>query len=66
MNADGTDVRQLTDNGALDWDASWSPDGDRIAFVSDRYDYAEIFVMDADGTNTYSTGQQGFNPSFGG
>ncbi len=31
-----------------------------------RYFAREIFVMNADGTNTYSTGQQGFNPRFGG
>jgi hypothetical protein len=40
--------------------------GDRIAFASDRYGDWEIFVMNADGTNTYSTGQQGSSPSFGG
>jgi hypothetical protein len=40
--------------------------GDRIAFHSDRDGDSEIFVMNADGTNTYSTGQQGSSPSFGG
>ncbi len=55
-----------TRNDNEDWVGSWSPDGDRIAFASDRYGAREIFVMNADGTNTYSTGQQGFNPRFGG
>ena len=32
MNADGTGVVRLTDNGAGDWHPAWSPDGGRIAF----------------------------------
>ena len=30
---------------------SWSPDGSRLAFVSDRDGNSEIYVMDADGQN---------------
>jgi len=67
INADGTDLRQITDNDHGDWDPSWSPDGDHIAFTGRRGGpHMEIFVMEDDGTNTYSTGQQGFHPSFGG
>jgi Tol biopolymer transport system component len=51
MNADGTNVRQLTDNDSADGFPSWSPDGDRIAFESGRDGDWEIFVMNADGTN---------------
>ena len=50
MNADGTEVRQLTDNDDKDWVPSWSPGGDRIAFMSARGGDWEIFVMNADGT----------------
>ena len=32
MNADGSDVKRLTDNPAEDSAAAWSPDGQRIAF----------------------------------
>ena len=36
MNADGSDVVQLTDNDSNDGFPTWSPDGTRIAFNSDR------------------------------
>ena len=51
MNADGTNVRQLTNDNARDRYASWSPDGTQIAFHSDRDGDFEVFVMDADGAN---------------
>ena len=66
MNADGTQVRQLTDHDDWDWRPAWSPDGKHIAFASDRYGDDEIFVMNADGTDVYSTGQNGISPSWGG
>ena len=50
MNADGTGVRQLTDNDNWDWDPRWSPNGKKIVFRSDRDGDSEIFVMNADGT----------------
>ena len=49
MNADGTEIRQLTDN-VVDSAPEGSPDGELIAFVSDRDGDLEIFVMNADGT----------------
>ena len=47
MDADGGNTQKLTKNGRS-WRPSWSPDGERIAFVSDRGDF-EIYVMKADG-----------------
>jgi len=54
MNADGSNVRQLTYNGALDTEPTWSPDGEQIAYsgISEAGGAdQEIFVMNADGSN---------------
>lgn len=41
---------RLTDNAADDFQAAWSPDGSRMAFVSGREGNFEIYVMNADGS----------------
>ena len=54
MDADGQNKQRLTDNRNNDWEPSWSPDGQRIAFASDRkgdISNFDIYVMDADGGN---------------
>ena len=51
MNPDGTGLAQLTHNAASDFDPEWSPDGEKIAFQSDRELFSNIFVMDADGAD---------------
>ena len=50
MNADGTDITRLTDNPALDTSPAWSSDRTKIAFVSDRDAFPQIYVMNADGS----------------
>ena len=50
MNADGTGVARLTTSAGYDGMPVWSPDGQQIAFVSDRDGNQEIYVMNADGT----------------
>jgi TolB protein len=53
--ADGTGIVRLTRSEASDHSPAWSPDGDRIAFTSDRSNRNghenEIYVMDADGSD---------------
>ena len=52
MDADGGNRENLSNNPVDDEDPDWSPDGTKIAFVSDRNDAAyQIYVMDADGEN---------------
>ena len=51
MDADGSNLTNLTNNPAVDGFHAWSPDSNKIAFVSDRDDNSEIYVMDADGSN---------------
>jgi RTX calcium-binding nonapeptide repeat (4 copies)/WD40-like Beta Propeller Repeat len=58
MEADGSDVRQITSGSVRDEDASWSPDGDRIVFTrtpvnEQGYNAGPpaIYAVDPDGTD---------------
>ena len=50
MDTNGRNSQKLTDAGS-DYSPSWSPDGERITFMSYRDRNSEIYVMDADGNN---------------
>lgn len=50
VNRDGSDLHQLTQNNREDYQASWSPDGQRVAFLSFRDGNGEIYMMKADGS----------------
>src|SRR5438445_7064369 len=67
MNADGTGQTRLTNNDAYDFYPKWSPDGSKIAFVSNRDTTdgtTEVYVMDADGSNPKRlTNNAGFESS---
>ena len=67
MNADVSGVVQLTDNDSDDWRPTWSPDGGRIAFTSDRdgdvgiYDF---YAMNADGSSVVQLTDNEYYDSF--
>ncbi len=55
MNADGSNLRQITDNGAANFAPYWTPDGKRLIFSSNLHNVKgrdfELFLVDADGRN---------------
>ena len=52
---DGSDLRKLTSNKAVDAYPAWSPDGTQIAFYSNRETGAahglHLYIMDSDGSD---------------
>ncbi|HUR97848.1 MAG TPA: hypothetical protein VMZ26_07215 [Pyrinomonadaceae bacterium] len=50
INVDGGPEKRLTNRSRYDVDAAYSPDGSRIAFVSNADGNPEIYVMNPDGS----------------
>jgi TolB protein len=48
---DGSNLRRITNNPAIDTTPTWSPTGAQIAFTTDRTGSPQIYVMGADGLN---------------
>ncbi|HKQ50620.1 MAG TPA: protein kinase [Phycisphaerae bacterium] len=51
LRSDGSERRQLTSDAYKDRGPSWSPDGKRLAFYSDRSGRYEIWTANPDGSN---------------
>jgi dipeptidyl aminopeptidase/acylaminoacyl peptidase len=45
-DADGTNVRNVSDHAAEDYRIAWAPDGERLAFTSERDENPEIYAYD--------------------
>jgi TolB protein len=51
MDREGSGRRRLTYEGSYNDSASWSPRGDRIAYVSRVSGHFQIFTIEPDGSN---------------
>jgi len=51
INTDGSNLRQITFNRAIDTSPAWNPKSGQIAFTSDRSGNPMVYVMNEDGTN---------------
>ncbi|OFW09700.1 MAG: hypothetical protein A3H96_01125 [Acidobacteria bacterium RIFCSPLOWO2_02_FULL_67_36] len=50
MNRDGSGIRRLTTNAAIDVTPTWSPTGNQIGFTSERSGTPQIYIMNVDGS----------------
>jgi TolB protein len=50
INIDGSGLSEITDSSGLIQGFTWSPDGQRLAFQSDRDGEDEIYVINVDGS----------------
>jgi TolB protein len=64
MRNDGTERRCLTDDSARDSRPRWSPDGEQIAFQSNRSGNMEIWIIHPDGSGLEQISQTGQNASY--
>ncbi|MBS0634238.1 MAG: PD40 domain-containing protein [Verrucomicrobia bacterium] len=55
INTDGSNERQLTDNGAVNWAPYWHPNGKVIAFTTSLHGHAhyEIYLMNIETGKTH-------------
>ena len=63
INADGSNRINISNDSSNDVEPSWSPDGTKIAFSSNRDGNYEIFLMNADGAQVVNLTKNGFTDS---
>ena len=66
INTAGLGFMRLTSDPAWDSEATFSPDGSAIAFVTTRYGFLQIAIMNLDGTgiSPVGAGIYGFQPTW--
>jgi len=64
--SEGSPLQQLTLDPSEDFYADWSPDGQRIAIISDRSGTWNVWVIDSDGSNpqAFTSDHQATSPSW--
>ena len=55
----GTLLRRLSSSWGIDSDPSWSPDGEKLVFVSDRHGNPHLFILDMKGNAVSRLTQNG-------
>lgn len=58
MNADGSELRRLTNTPAVEGSPSWTADGRQIVYTSNATGNFQIWVINADGTDPRSLTQE--------
>ena len=67
MSVDGGSVEQLTNDPGTDWCPTWSPDGERIVFTSQRTGRSSLHILELDGGDAQFVGGAPYaceNPSW--
>jgi TolB protein len=59
LSSDGRIAARMTNHPAIDTMPSWSPDGSKLAFVSDRTGAPQIYLMNPDGSGQRRISFQG-------
>ena len=51
MNTDGSDLKQITKTPGSEYDATWKPDGSKIAYMCAKSGSMQLWEMNIDGSN---------------
>ncbi len=51
MDANGLNIKRLTNSSAKEDHGSWSPDGSKIVYQYESKENTDVYIMNADGTN---------------
>ncbi|MEQ8925409.1 MAG: hypothetical protein RLO81_06315, partial [Fulvivirga sp.] len=51
INVDGTNYKNITNTTCREFYPRWSPDGEKILFMTTCESVSDIFTMNVDGTN---------------
>lgn len=57
-------IERITNTNTWEKFPAWSPDGKKIAFVSERNNVPGIYIMNADGTAAHLLVENGINPDW--